>query len=394
MELKIGQIIRYNQKGFGFIKSLDYSHEYVIPSDVFFHISKLKHLNIESNLIEVDKKPPLYLWYVSEKTAKGLEVKECWIDYTLIPEEYLIGFIGKVHLFFLREKAQLLDPVLYNFFAPPASCHDINTILSILKQGSFSNISLNKAFEKLKVEIEQLKIVAKTLRRRTLEETICGSIEIFDSSTLEKNGKQQRIGRFIVQDGIATDTDTGLMWCRLTLHEGRYSRGFSRTEVTSAVEQFNQQGGESGFTDWRLPTLDELSVLTGLRKLESAESGVNLNSLNTSKRWAYLDVKVFPDAALYISEFVSEFVGNPNDFYTPRVWCGHKNTALGVYYYGSNYSTGDGRSRLNSIRLVRGEAVIDMGKAYVVLLDNMSKPQEIRSKLLALTLPEQPANSE
>jgi hypothetical protein len=238
-----------------------------------------------------------------------------------------------------------------------------------------------------------LKIEAKTLRRRTLEETIYGSIEIFDSSTLEKNGKKQRIGRFIVQDGIATDTDTGLMWCRLTLHDGRYSRGFSRAEVTSAVEQFNQQGGESGFTDWRLPTLDELSVLTGLRKLESAESGANLNSLNTSKRWAYLDVKVFPDATLYISkfvsEFVSEFVGNLNDFYTPRVWYGHKTTASGVYYYGSDYATGDGRSRLNSIRLVRGEALMDMLKAYLALsYNNMSEPQEIRSKLVALTLPE------
>jgi Protein of unknown function (DUF1566) len=80
---------------------------------------------------------------------------------------------------------------------------------------------------------------------------------------------QQRIGRFIVQDnGIATDTKTGLIWCRFacgqTWQDGTATGHAKRVNWRIAFDvmaDFNRQGGYAGFTDWRLPATDELKTL-------------------------------------------------------------------------------------------------------------------------------------
>jgi hypothetical protein len=79
---------------------------------------------------------------------------------------------------------------------------------------------------------------------------------------------KQRIGKFIVQDGIATDTETGLMWCRFA-HGQTWENGTAVDDVKTIswnkamyeAMQFNEQGGYAGYTDWRLPTFDELKTL-------------------------------------------------------------------------------------------------------------------------------------
>lgn len=97
---------------------------------------------------------------------------------------------------------------------------------------------------------------------------------------------QQRIGKFIVQDGIATDTETGLMWCRFTDGQtwqndtaiGNAKESNWKTAFYVA-EQFNQQGGYAGHTDWRLPTINELKTL-----IDKVRGGMN----------NYIDNAVFP----------------------------------------------------------------------------------------------------
>ena len=78
----------------------------------------------------------------------------------------------------------------------------------------------------------------------------------------------QQIGKFIVQDGVATDPETGLMWLRFA-HGQRWENGTVSGDVKGAMwddametpDTFNQQGGYAGYNDWRVPTIDELKSL-------------------------------------------------------------------------------------------------------------------------------------
>jgi len=83
-----------------------------------------------------------------------------------------------------------------------------------------------------------------------------------------KPSSVRRIGKFMVDDGIATDTQTGLMWCRFAvgqtwkndtavgdLIEVDWENAFAAAEV------FNLKANYGGFSDWRLPTIDELRTL-------------------------------------------------------------------------------------------------------------------------------------
>jgi hypothetical protein len=97
---------------------------------------------------------------------------------------------------------------------------------------------------------------------------------------------QQRIGKFIVQDGIATDTKTGLIWLRFA-HGQTWQNGTAVSDAEKCAwknafevaKRFNQQGGYAGYTDWRLPTIDELKTLIDKVK---------------GKPGNYIDADVFP----------------------------------------------------------------------------------------------------
>jgi hypothetical protein len=78
-----------------------------------------------------------------------------------------------------------------------------------------------------------------------------------------------RLGQFIARDdGTALDTETGLTWCRFVYGQKRQNNTASDNGITTdwdsalkVAREFNQQGGCAGYTDWRLPTIDELSTL-------------------------------------------------------------------------------------------------------------------------------------
>jgi hypothetical protein len=102
---------------------------------------------------------------------------------------------------------------------------------------------------------------------------------------------QQHIGKFTVQDGIAEDTETGLMWLRFTYGQtwqnGTAVGDVKRSNWNMAFEmarQFNQQGGYADYSDWRLPTIDELKTLI---------DQVKGNSGN------FIDTDIFPENTQY-----------------------------------------------------------------------------------------------
>lgn len=78
----------------------------------------------------------------------------------------------------------------------------------------------------------------------------------------------QRIGKFIVEDGIATDTKTGLTWLRFAYGQtwkNRSAEGdlllFDWETAATLIPMECNINEYGGFTDWRLPTIDELKTL-------------------------------------------------------------------------------------------------------------------------------------
>ncbi len=72
-----------------------------------------------------------------------------------------------------------------------------------------------------------------------------------------------KIGKFIVQDGVATDTETGLMWLRFA-----YGQRWENGNVAGIAQKLNwhdamknNRKGYASFNDWRVPTIDELRTL-------------------------------------------------------------------------------------------------------------------------------------
>jgi hypothetical protein len=105
--------------------------------------------------------------------------------------------------------------------------------------------------------------------------------ELIADRELEVDPDAKMIGPFLDhENGTVTDTRTGLMWRRCSLglvwDAGRCTgdRGtYPWDRAAAAIDLVNSEGGLSGYTDWRLPTLVELMTLvqegSGLRQREA-----------------------------------------------------------------------------------------------------------------------------
>jgi len=154
-----------------------------------------------------------------------------------------------------------------------------------------------------------------------------------------------KIGKFIVQDGIATDTKTGLMWLRFA-HGQRWENG----TVEGIAEKVSWRDGieipkafsYENHNDWRVPNIDELETLIDKVK------GKNGNYIDV------IDVDVFPknDNDKGQGFFASWFIFTK--FWSSSLSAdGSSHDAQNVSFcHGSSY--GNYKSSHNCVRLVRG----------------------------------------
>ena len=136
--------------------------------------------------------------------------------------------------------------------------------------------------------------------------------------------------QFILQDGIATHIETGLMWLRFA-HGQQWRNGnitgdhekVTWDEAMKIPEEFNQKGGYGGFTDWRVPSIDELKTL--IDKVKGEEGN-------------YINVDIFSK--------------NEEEFWSSSLATCHSSNVWGVSFY-LGYSYNGNKYNNDSVRLVR-----------------------------------------
>ena len=114
---------------------------------------------------------------------------------------------------------------------------------------------------------------------------------------------------FTVKDRIVTDKKTRLMWLDSCLYQtkkaGNRLDKFSFGFALKMKNTFNQQGGYGNYTDWRIPTADELKDLVRRKYM--------LNNLNASdgKYWTSSTiVTAGPYYDTYVYTYVNMNAGN------------------------------------------------------------------------------------
>ncbi|MEI7796497.1 MAG: DUF1566 domain-containing protein, partial [Methylococcaceae bacterium] len=138
-----------------------------------------------------------------------------------------------------------------------------------------------------------------------------------------------KIGKFIVQDGVATDTETGLMWLRFA-HGQRWENG----AIEGIAEKVNWHDAMKiptafiygHYNDWRVPNIDELKTLIDKVKGTSGN---------------YIDADVFPKS----DKFFWSSSSCDNMTKSNRVW---------FVYFNNGHSATDYKNGSNCVRLVRG----------------------------------------
>jgi hypothetical protein len=108
----------------------------------------------------------------------------------------------------------------------------------------------------------------------------------------ETTHTQQIKKKFIVEDGIATDTETGLMWLQFAYgQQWKNGNSFGNPEkinwriAMKTPQVFNQHGGYKNYTDWRIPSIGELTMLIDQLSFVYSKKIELLNFHNT-KYWS------------------------------------------------------------------------------------------------------------
>ncbi|MCI5227701.1 MAG: DUF1566 domain-containing protein [Candidatus Electrothrix sp. AX2] len=154
-------------------------------------------------------------------------------------------------------------------------------------------------------------------------------------STVEKT----KIGKYLNNhDGTITDTETGLMWkrCSEGLSGENCEKGKAK-EYTwiDAVKRFKNVD-YAGYSDWRMPTIEELETLVYCSKGVKDKNNGECNDGSTKPT---INQQAFPNT-------------------TWRYWSGSPNAPYSGYAlvvdFGNGYSNYGNRSNLSAVRLVRG----------------------------------------
>lgn len=144
---------------------------------------------------------------------------------------------------------------------------DLNNCLQLSKQALLKTEQQEAQMKQLKTQINAINIELNQLRQR--------------SKVIEN-----RIETFIVRsDGTASDSVTGLMWCRYSIGQ-QWQNGevigdaikMDWHEAMKIADFFNKQDACGGFTDWRLPSFEELKSLVEKDKSPSINQAVFPNT--------------------------------------------------------------------------------------------------------------------
>ncbi|MCI5129633.1 MAG: DUF1566 domain-containing protein [Candidatus Electrothrix sp. AUS3] len=162
------------------------------------------------------------------------------------------------------------------------------------------------------------------------------------NSTIKSESEEPNIGGHYIDhgDGTITDTQTGLMWKRCL--EGLSGVNCEEGEVKKytwdkAVNHFKNVK-YAGYTDWRLPTIDELKTLVYCSKGVNKKNG----RCNEGSEKPTINRQAFPNTE---TEALRVWSGSPYAYGSGYAW--------NVNFY-NGYSSFDARSNSNAVRLVRG----------------------------------------
>ncbi len=142
------RVKKFNDKGYGFLKSLIYS------GDIFFHFSQIKSEEIKEKLDKM-KRGDFFLYFISKQNEEGKrKVVKIWYALKDVPEVYSSKFIDTLIIKFNDDKINVYD-LLYAFneikqkyeisnhqyisiFESKKIKHNPTTILKYLNQTEFN----------------------------------------------------------------------------------------------------------------------------------------------------------------------------------------------------------------------------------------------------------------
>ncbi|MCI5197686.1 MAG: DUF1566 domain-containing protein [Candidatus Electrothrix sp. AW5] len=170
-----------------------------------------------------------------------------------------------------------------------------------------------------------------------------------DLSYLQRGGQgDKKIGQYIAHgNGTVTDTKTGLMWkrCSEGLSGDNCEHGKAE-EYTydDAVKRFKHVA-YAGYSDWRLPTIDELRTLVycsnGTSQQDAWDKGCNKDYSSDGLEIPTINQQAFPNTFLDWAYWS----GSPLAYYSDSAWS---------VYFNFGYSGVGSRSNDYAVRLVRG----------------------------------------
>lgn len=138
----------------------------------------------------------------------------------------------------------------------------------VLQQGSDWLLKVDLLPDEVANEKSIQDFIAKFCKIMRLS-TISQLIQQFEQE-LQKIPKGERLGKFIINEGIITDTETDLTWLRFAIGQAWQNNTvvdnantFTWQQALDITTEFNRRGGYAGFTDWRLPTINELKTFFG-----------------------------------------------------------------------------------------------------------------------------------
>ncbi len=258
---------------------------------------------------EENLSPALFEHFHSGKLAKWLRVRKL---------EELADKVEALRAEHLADKNELDVKLFKNLCEILVSELDLDdtreAIANYKAVAPFGESSNDEEVEQLKVETEALKMEIEQLKNPPKPKIT-----------------EAQIGQFIARDdGTALDTTTGLTWCRFSIGQ-RWENGtvigdtkaMTWDDAMKVTHSFNAREACGGFTDWRLPTIEELKSIV---VAESSPPKINHT--------------IFPNTL-------------PEWFWSSSPYAEHSFNAWSIFFY-NGYSGYDYKDYEGNVRLVRG----------------------------------------